>query len=283
MSTFKKILSLLFFVLLSGCSHLFYQPNHVFFVDPEKAGFQYRNVEFKSEDGTLLKGWFFPARGKKALQGTFIQFHGNGDNMTAHFAFLVWVIDQGYNLFVFDYRGYGASDGDPSQNGLNQDAKAAIGWVEAHVPPPASHPRDLVLMGQSLGGAVLARALDDVRDRSRIRSVIIDSSFYDYHAIAVNVLSRFWISWPFQWLGDLLVSDEYSPEESFARISPIPILVIHGDRDHVIPESFGEKIYALSKSPKSFWKVDGGFHIDSMSTHAQEYHPRLMQYLEDLP
>ena len=92
--------------------------------------------------------------------------------------------DEGYDLFSFDYRGYGISEGQPSQEGVNQDALAAIHYVAGQTK------QKLILYGQSLGGAILLRSLDDVpaADRARIKAVVIESSFYSYHAIARDVL-----------------------------------------------------------------------------------------------
>jgi len=258
---------------------LFYQPLRETINEPAEYGFNYTPILFHAADGTRLVGWFFPARLKpgEKIKGTFVQFHGNGENRTTHFGSLIWAIDEGYNLFTFDYRGYSGSSGIPSQEGLNLDALAAIRWVDENV-PKLEHP-DLVLYGQSLGGAVLARAYETVFDRSRVAAIVIDSSFYSYHVIAQDMLSRFWLSWPFQWLGDILVSNAYSPELSFAAISPTPLLVIHANHDPVIPMKFGDRIYELAKEPKEYWRVPAKIHLIALEVENGKYRKKLLEWL----
>ena len=83
----------------------------------------------------------------------------------------------------------------------------------------------------------------------------------------------------FQPLGWVLVSDEYSPEDSIALIAPTPLLVMHGELDGVIPMKFGEKIFELAHDPKTFWKIEKGYHIDSMRRHDGIYREKLMEFL----
>jgi fermentation-respiration switch protein FrsA (DUF1100 family) len=265
---------------LSGCTHLFYHPSDIMYLDhPEAFDKLHETVTFTSSDGVKLSGWYFPAR-KGGHRGTVIQFHGNAQNLTSHFAAVFWMIDEGYDVFAFDYRGYGVSEGKPSPAGVNQDALAAIHYVAAR--KSGFLGKDLVLYGQSLGGAVLLRAMDEVptEERARVKAVVIESSFYSYHAISRDVLSRSWISFIFQPLAYVLVSNKYSPEESISRIAPIPLLVIHGDQDPVIPYRFGQKIFELAGSPKTFIHVKGGHHIDGMGIENGRYRPMLLDFLE---
>ena len=278
--------SFAFAALGAGCSSLAYQPTHHVYADPKKGGYDYEQVEFSSTDGTKLTGWFFPARlepGQKAPRGTFVQFHGNGQNMTAHFASLFWAADAGYNFFTFDYRGYGASEGSPSQEGVYHDALAAIAYVQKRVPAVAGAAPDLVFYGQSLGGAVLMRAYPDLVDKTRVKYVVIDSSFPSYRSAARDILSRHWLTFIFQPLGWLVMSDAYAPEDWIEKISPTPLLVIHGDKDQVIPLKFGQKVFALAKEPKTFWLVHNGEHIDSMVRHRGRYREKLIELLEGRP
>lgn len=270
----------------AGCSHLAYQGSKETYSDPKKTGLEYQEVSFASRDGVALSGWFFPARDPEnpkvgaAPKGTVIQFHGNAQNMTAHCYSLAWVTLAGYNFFTFDYRGYGKSAGDPNQEGVNLDALAAIEYVQKNVPKPAGAKTDMILYGQSLGGAVLARALSDVADRSRLRAVVLDSTFHSYQSAARDVLSRSFVTYLFQPLAYVLMSDRYSPEESIAKIAPIPLLVIHGDRDETIPFKFGQKVYSLATEPKYFWHIPGGRHIDSMFRDKGKYREPLVQFMD---
>jgi fermentation-respiration switch protein FrsA (DUF1100 family) len=263
----------------SGCTHVFYQPSDEMLVrDPHKLDKFREEVTFKNPDGLVLTGWYFKAR-SGAHKGTVIQFHGNAENMTSHFASVVWMIDEGYDFFTFDYRGYGKSEGTPSQEGLNQDALTAIRYVMGR---NSNEQHDLILYGQSLGGAVLLRAQADLTEaeRKRVRGVVSESAFYDYHEIAKDVLGRHWFTIWIDPLVYVLVSDKYSAEDSISKVSPIPLIVIHGDRDPVVPYHIGEEIFALAHEPKFFIPVPGGGHIDSMWVRKGEFRPRFLKLLD---
>jgi hypothetical protein len=259
---------------LTGCSSLVYQPSRDTYGDPARAGVAYEDVGFAASDGVKLHAWFFPAAG--VSRGLVVQFHGNAQNLTAHSAVLYPLVKEGYDLLAFDYRGYGKSEGEPSQEGLNRDALAAIEYALKRRPGGP-----LVLYGQSLGGAVLLRAYADAgeRARERVRAVVVEGAFHSYRAIARDLLSRNVFTWLFQPLGSLLVSDEYSPEEAIPKVSPTRLIVIHGEGDDVIPAEFGKKIFELAREPKQLWLVPGGSHIDAMSIGGGAVRRRLVDLL----
>ena len=248
-------------LLSCGCTGLFYQPSHLVYGKPKEV---HHDVRFTTRDGVVLHGWLFPAWGgePRPARGTFVQFHGNAGNITSHYAALSWVTKWGYHFFTFDYRGYGRSQGIPWPEGVNLDALAALAYVQRKVPHTLHEP-DLVLVGQSLGGAVLLRALEDVRDRRRLRAVMIEGSFYSYDAIAEDVLERSPLSF-LSWLAPPLVSEVTTPEPYIGDVSPIPLLVVHGDQDQTIPFRFGKEIFVRARPPKWFYRVRGGRHIDAM-------------------
>ena len=144
------------------------------------------------------------------------------------------------------------------------------------------------LVGQSLGGALLQKALTNLKAQGavsqKIKSVVIEGSFSSYSKIATDVLSRFWLTWPFQWLGYLLISDQQSPLDSIRELAPTPILVIHGDSDSVVPIRFGESIFNHAVEPKVFWRVEGGRHIDTFISpiHGQHYRQKLVEYWDQV-
>ena len=283
MSIFKLLLALSVLIFASmgcaGCTHLIYQPSDVMFLqNSDQLNGIREEVSFNSSDGTKLAGWYFKAR-KGTHHGAILQFHGNAQNMTSHFASVFWLIDEGYDVFTFDYRGYGISEGKPSQEGVNRDAVAAIHYLMQRETPAA---RDIVLYGQSLGGAVLLRAFDDVspEERARVKALVVEGTFHNYHEIARNMLSRSWISFVFQPLAYVLVSNAYGPQDSIAHVAPTPMLVIHGDQDPVIPLSFGKKVFALAKEPKKFLLIPGGMHIDAMAVNKGQYRAQLLEFLD---
>lgn len=234
---------------------------------------EYRDVTIPTHDGLELHGWFFPAVGHP--RGTIVQFHGNAGNVTSHFLQLAWAPEQGYALLCFDYRGYGISPGVPSAAGLEADALAAIHFAQ-HLPESQSG-KQLVLYGQSLGGAVLLHALASVRDRRRIGAIVVEGSFHSYEDAGAGVLFRHALLFPFTGLAYATISDRYDPAPYVASVSPTPLLVIHGTRDPVIAPAFGRALYALGRQPKQLWLVEGGGHVDALARRSVR--ERLVRYL----
>lgn len=269
-------------MVLPACTHLFYQPQRVGFYNPADFGLANEDILFESADGRKLNGWYFPPAGGVEGKGIIVQFHGNAENISTHFLSLAWVVKHGYGLFTFDYSGYGASEGAPSQQALNEDALAALTYAEGRLQSlnPAGSKKVLVAYGQSLGGAVLLRALADFPRRDAIDTVVIESSFASYKAIASDKLSLRWFTWPLQPLAYLLVSDAYAPEEVIPSLAGTRLLVIHGNDDAVVPIRFGKRIFELAGEPKTFWEVPHGHHIDSMTAHADEYRGKLIAFIE---
>lgn len=271
--------------LPASCTGVFYQPQKLMFYDPADFDYQYEDVDFKSVDGTPLHGWFFPVKNGVTELGTVLQFHGNAENITSHFRSLAWITKEGYNLFIFDYQGYGLSGGRPTQKRLNGDALAALDYAvikNRERSEKSGKKLEFIAYGQSLGGAILMRALYDFKDKDKLDAVVIESSFSSYRRIAMEKLALSRVTWIFQPLAYLLVSDSYAPEDKIKTISPVPILVIHGDADVIVPVHHGEKIYSLAGQPKTFWEVPNGRHIDSMRKHGGKYRQNLIEYLASL-
>jgi len=276
MTTHKNLV--LLFVMsctLLGCNGLFFYPSEKTFFTPHDFGATYEDVHFTSKDGTQLNGWFIPAIGP--AKGTVIHFHGNAENMTNHYLFVKWFPKEGFNLFVFDYRGYGASSGKPDRKGMVDDSIAAISYIRQR-PDVDSH--RILIFGQSLGGALALTAVAQ-SSKEGIRAVVVESAFASYRSIAREKLGDFWLTWPLQWpLAWLLISDEQSPLPVIKKIAPVPLLVIHGDDDHTVPYKQGQLIYQEASPPKEFWTVTGGHHTEAFTRYAVEYRPRLVNFFE---
>jgi uncharacterized protein len=264
-------LVLLVFALAGCVQDAFYHPDRVLYDTPRSAGFAFEPVSFASADGTRLTGWFIPAVGvasPRDAKATVIHFHGNAQNMSAHWTFVRWLPPAGYNVFVFDYRGYGASEGRPDPRGLFDDSRAALDYVRSRADVD---PARLVVFGQSLGGT---NAIDAVAsgDRRGVRAVVIEATFASYSAIANEKIAS----------AGSLVSDDYSAERFVARIAPIPILFIHGTEDPVIPYSHSERLFALAGEPKALWTVPGGGHTEAFGDRfGERYRSLLLHYLAD--
>ncbi len=261
--------------MMVSCNSIFFIPSSKQYYDPENFGFHPELVTLKNNQGTLLYGWYFKTNAFTS-KGTVIQFHGNAENMSSHFQSLVWMVKQGYNLFIFDYSGYGISGGTPSPAALYDDALAVYNWAMDRLPPD----EPIILYAESLGVAVAINAYPDFTQKERILTVVSDSGFYSYQEIAREKLAATWLTWPFQHLAYVFISDHYSPKEKFRLISPVPLLIIHGKKDSVVGFKNGERIEELASHPKTFWPIENGAHISTMRIDG--YQRKFLTYLEDL-
>lgn len=266
---------LLFFAgaLLAGCGDdAFYRPDHFPYATPAHFHQKYENVYFNSRDGTRLHGWFVPAQGKS--RATIVYFQGNTKNMSAQYELVDWLPSAGYNVFTFDYRGYGKSQGKPSRQGVHDDALAALDYVAAR---KDTGTRNLVILGQSLGGAVgIVAAAERKQD---IRAVIIDSAFSSYRRIAHDRAAQVPLLGP---LVEALFkpNGEYDPLDYIGRISPVPIMFLHGTDDHVIPFAHSQQLYAKAGSPKELVLLKGGHHLEAFSRFLDKTRPLVLRFLD---
>ncbi len=269
---------LLIAILVSGCSSVLYFPTFHEHVDRAKMPIKPEDIQFQSEDGTSLHGWYFKSllKPEETSNCTILFFHGNAQNLSTHFFTLYSAPSQGYDYFIFDYRGYGRSEGKPTPAGTVADGRAAIKWLHERDPK-----RKIVVFGQSLGGIIALKSAIDMKEKAPIQFVVVDSTFSSYKAVGRKVLSRSWITWLFQPLGWLLLGDKEAPERHLDKLPPIPLLVIHGDQDPVIDYSLGERLFERASEPKEFWRVPGGRHTDFMwsakGEFAKKFYDRLDQ------
>jgi fermentation-respiration switch protein FrsA (DUF1100 family) len=256
-------------LFLSGCTHLFFKPGKQLVSDSEITKRAPQEVTFNSSDGILLRGWYFPARGKEL--GTILVCHGNVENMSTHVKLDLWLIDAGYNLFIFDYRGYGRSEGTPDVKGINLDAEAALETVLARTD------KKVIVFGKSLGGAVAVYTAATSPCRDRIKAVIIESAFSSYRMIAREKIAESVIGWPVQYPLSLLVNDDYSAVKSIKNVSPIPVLIMHGYNDDIVPQHHGRILYEAALEPKEYWALDIPGHVKSWTDEGTR--KRLLDYL----
>lgn len=256
-------------LVLSGCTYLFFNPGKELVSDPRTAAYAPEEVRFKSEDGTALTGWYFKARGREL--GTILVCHGNVENMSTHVRLDLWLVDAGYNVFIFDYRGYGRSGGSPDVPGINRDAEAALETLLARTAGR------IIVFGKSLGGAVAVHTVAGSPHRARVKGVIIESAFSSYRMIAREKIAGSVIGWPFQYPLSFLVTDEYSPVDHIGRLSPIPVLILHGYDDRIVPQHHGQNLFEAAREPKLYWELPIPGHVRSWTDEATR--ARLLDYL----
>ena len=271
-----KALFLLTLMSLAGCTNIFLQPDHVLRYLPGRLEGRWEDVRFKSGDGTDLIGLWFSAK-QTPSKGVIVHFHGNGENMTSHYLFVYWLAAEGYDVFTFDYRGYGGSGGKESLSGSIEDGVAALRVVRGRA--GGSRER-LIVVGQRRGGALALAALE--RDGGEgVRGVVLDSTFASYRKVARLKLDGFWLTWPLQYpLSAFLISDRWAPQRLIARRKPVPLLMIHAEGDPVVPYAQGRKLFDLAPGPKEFWKIEGGGHTEALYARASQYRPPVLAWLD---
>lgn len=258
---------------LCGCTNVFFQPDGRIFADPVNFGQRYEVIKFNSADGTELTAMYFRPAGKAI--GTVVHFHGNAQNMTAHFPYSSWLAAEGFNVFIFDYRGYGASAGSVSVKGAVEDGVAALTQVKKI---PGVEPDKIAVFGQSLGGALAVAAVAEYTG-PKPRALVLDSTFSSYRGMASSVVYGHWWGWPLFWFPWVAISNAYSPAAYIGQIS-CPKLFLHSKNDPVVPFAQGEKLFLLAPGPKEMLLVPSG-HTQAFGSYRAEYGPRLVKFLTE--
>jgi hypothetical protein len=231
----------------------FYFPDRVSYGTPADAGYAYEEVRFRSADGTVLAGWFIPAQGKTL--GTVVHMHGNAQNMGAHWPYAEWLMEQGFNLFAFDYRGYGNSQGRPDPKGLFEDAIAALDYSRNR-----SNTGKLCVFGQSLGGMLAIAAAS--ASPERICAVLAEAPVHSYSAWAEDQMPE----------KELVLDDSHCASAHISALAPIPLMLMHSPEDRVVPYDHSKQLFSSAGEPKQLVTIPDGEHNDAMTErHGTRY------------
>jgi uncharacterized protein len=211
-------------------------------IPPAAAGLpQAKEVPLTSADGEKLIAWHAPPRGDKPVV---IYFQGNAEGLAARVGRFTWLTADGTGLVALCYRGYGGSTGKPSETGLILDAEAAYEFVAAHYPA-----KRIIVFGESLGTGV-ATALAAERE---IGGLILDAPFTSIADVGAAAYPFAPVRW--------LIKDAFRSDERIVRVK-VPLLVLHGERDRIVPIVFGEQLFALAREPKRMVRFPLGGHVN---------------------
>ena len=241
-----------------------YFPEHGLVTTPAEVGIDYQDVYLTTADGVRIHAWYIPGRSST----TMLWLHGNAGNM-GHRVPNLTLLNQltGIGVFIIDYRGYGLSDGRPSEQGLYADAEAAFDYLvsEAGLDPV----RDVVLFGRSLGVGAAA----ELATRHTVRCVILESGFTSVRDIA-KATSPSWLAaaaMPF-------LDARFDTLSKMDRIRS-PVMIVHGDRDEVVPTQMAEQLYDAARDPKRIYIVKGAQHNDTYEAGGQAYFDALQEFI----
>lgn len=247
----KMFTSLFLLAMLSACTHVLFQPQRTQFATPDLLGVMYENVQFETLDGLKLHGWKLLS--KDVHKGTILFFQGNGENISTHFANVYWLTDYGYDVYLFDYRGYGKSEGTAQLDAVIRDIETTIGYSVKQL----AKKENLIVMGYSLGASLAIHAVAHSEQKNRIQALITVEGFSDYRQVTQDVLSTSWLTWLLQWPLSFAMDNSYRPLDAVAQIAPIPLMLMHSKEDEIIPFEHALALYEAANEPKKLQVVTG--------------------------
>lgn len=250
---------------LVGCSGLLFYPEPGLPFTPARADLEYRDIHLSAADGTRLHAWWLPAKAGVQVKGTVLHLHGNGGNLAWHLGGVHWLPEQGYQVLMLDYRGYGLSAGKPRLPEVYQDIDAAFAWLDQ---APQVQGAPLFLLGQSLGGALAVHYLAEHPERqSTLQAIALDGVPASYRDVAQHALSKSWLTWPLQVPLSWLVPDGDSAIHSIDRLAGAPLLIYHSVDDAIVPLSNGQRLYQAARPPRAF-QATRGPHVQTFAEPA---------------
>ena len=246
---------------------MFFEESLVFFPSPypqgnwSPRGLRIEDAEFTAADGTRLHGWYLP---RDDSRGAVLFCHGNAGNITHREEILRRLHHvTKVSVLIFDYRGYGRSQGKPSEAGVLADARAARDWLARRENLP---PERLILMGESLGGAVAVHLAAE----GPARGLILESTFTSLPDVAAH---------HFPWVPVRLLMRTRLDALSKIKDYRGPLLQCHGDQDTIVPYELGRRLFEAANEPKQFITFAGGDHNDLRDV---SYYEKLGEFVAGL-
>jgi len=268
----KRMLAIVASVYLAVCvlvfvfqRRLIYMPGRDIEFTPTDVGLAYDEVRLRTNDGVMIVGWYAPADLDGPGPGrTVLYFHGNAGNISGRLPEMKTWVGLGYDVFMVDYRGYGLSEGSPSETGLYVDAEAAWAYL---VKERGRRPEQIVIVGRSLGGAVAI----ELATRHRPAALVVESTFTSFPSVGQRQFRLLPVK--------LLMRDRFDSISKVGRIS-CPKVFTHGTDDRLIPIAMGRKLYEAARPPKLFIETPGG-HNGAGMLHSDVYTKRVAEFLKD--
>ncbi len=231
-------------------SQLVFFPERVMEGTPHDIGLPFESILFRSTDNVELHGWFVPG---SHARGVILFCHGNAGNISHRVEYLRLFHGLGWSTFIFDYRGFGNSNGKPTEAGTYQDALGAWHYL---VDTRRVQPEEIVIYGESLGGAVAAWL---ARGRHPA-GLVLASTFTSLPDVAADVYPFF----PVRWLARF----HYNTRGFLSEVT-CPVLVIHSRDDEIIPFAHGQILFEIARPPKAFLEIRGSHNTGFMDSRVR--------------
>lgn len=246
--SFRNILLISFAFTIASCASInpveklarkvIFYPDRVVSRTPQSIGLSFEDIYFMTQDKMKLNGWLIKS---EENQGTLLFLHGNAGNISHRLDKIMTFHRLGLNVFIIDYRGYGKSDGTPTEQGVYQDAESAYDYL---INRGDVDSKRIIVYGESLGGAVAI----DLATKRKIAGLIADSTFTSVPAMASESSSL---------VPGFMINTKM---DSIAKVKNIfvPKLFIHSVDDDIIPFYMGKKLFDEAPAPKGFLRIRGG-------------------------
>lgn len=261
-------LTLIFLVFVVSFTSIIYftQDRMLFFPDkdirgtPREIGLEYEDVRFRTADDVSISAWYVPAKNER---GVLLFCHGNAGNISDRLDSIRIFNGLGLSVLILDYRGYGKSEGKPTERGTYLDADAAWEYLKTF---RQKSPEKIVLFGRSLGGAVAA----ELALKTKPAGLILESTFTS----VVELGKKFYPWFPVR----LLARHRYATLDKVGAIT-CPKLIIHSPQDEIVPFGHGKALYEMASPPKEFLEIRGG-HNEGFLISGETYTKGLRDFLE---
>ncbi len=227
----------------------------------QEYGLTYEDVALTTADGVGLHGWWVPA---EKARGTILLLHGNAGNISHRTDLLSLLHNQRCNVLIIDYRGYGRSQGKPTEDGTYEDALAAWRYL---VDDRGISPESIIIHGRSLGGAIATWLATQVQPAG----LIVESSFTSAPDMGASVLPIF---------PRFLIRFRYNSIDRIAKVD-CPVMVLHSQDDDLVPYEHGRRLFQAAREPKRFIELQGG-HNDAYLLSINRYTAALDAFIADV-
>jgi uncharacterized protein len=242
---------------------LLYHPNKDVYETPDAADLEYEDLYLTTQDSIKINSWYIPAKDSSAK--TILFCHGNAGNISHRLETIEIFHNMGLNVLIFDYRGFGKSEGKPSEKGTYEDALAAWTYL---IKDMKCKPDDIIIFGRSLGGAIATNLATKVKPSC----LIIESTFTSVPDIAQKMFPIFPVN--------LLVKNKYPSINIIPKVK-CPVLVIHSQEDQLIPYSNGVELFEKATAKKQFLEITGG-HNEGYMESGKVYTDGIKQFIANL-
>lgn len=259
----KYILKFIILIIISSCSYnsSFYYTKSEY---NEIKDIKYEDIYLENEQGSKLNAVYLEPEGE--IKGAVLLIHGNGGNVSGWINSIEPLAKAGYRTLVFDYQGYGKSEGKPTHKNVVTDSELFLNYL---ISRKASKNEKLVVWGVSLGGNLSVNIAN--RNQDKIDALIDEAGFSSHSDIGTEFMP--WILKP---IARLSIKSPYKSKVLISELK-MPILIIHSIEDKVVPFKMGEKVFANANEPKEFWQIKGK-HCYAI----RDYETQFIQKLESL-